>query len=136
MMPQRAYRMVLLSLVLTAAVVWGTMSIIGQSGSNAPYFPSVAKGDWPAYTGDNTGARYSPQTQITAENFNKLEVAWRFKTDSLGPKPEFKLGGTPLVVKGVMYATAGTRRDVVALRADTGEVMWVHAEFEIGRAHV
>src|ERR1041384_4894670 len=98
MMSQRASRQVLLIGVLAAAAVWGTISIVGQSGGNAPYFPSVAKGDWPAYTGDNTGARYSPQSQINAENFGKLEVAWRFKTDNLGTKPEFKLEGTPLVV--------------------------------------
>ncbi len=133
-MSQRVYRLVPLVLILAAAAVWGTVSIGGQSGGSAPYFPSVAKGDWPAYTGDSTGARYSPQSQINAENFNKLEVAWHFKTDNLGTKPEFKLEGTPLVVKGIMYATAGTRRDIVALKADTGELMWVHAEFEGPRA--
>ena len=56
-----------------------------------------------------------------------LEVAWRFKTDSLGPRPEFKLEGTPLMVNGVLYTTAGTRRSVVALDAATGELLWVHA---------
>src|SRR5262244_2443815 len=117
MMSHRVGRKILLLVILAAAAVCGTLSIVGQAGRNAPYSPSAAKGDWPAYTGDSTGARYSPQNQITAENFNKLEVAWRFKTDSLGPKPEFKLEGTPLVVKGVMYTTGGTRRSVVALDA-------------------
>ena len=51
----------------------------------------------------------------TPSNFNKLEVAWRFKTDNLGPRPEYKLEGTPLMVKGVLYTTGGTRRSVVAL---------------------
>jgi glucose dehydrogenase len=37
---------------------------------------------------------YSPLDQINASNFNKLEVAWRFKTDALGPRPEFKLDVT------------------------------------------
>ena len=50
-------------------------------------------------------------------NFNKLEVAWRFKTDNLGPRPEFNLESTPLMVNGVVYSTAGTRRAVVALDA-------------------
>ena len=58
---------------------------------------------------------------------SKLEVAWRFKTDNLGTRPEFKLEGTPLMVKGVLYATAGTRRSVVALDAKTGELIWVHS---------
>ena len=77
--------------------------------------------------------RYSPAAQINATNFNKLEVAWRFKTDSLGPRPEYKLEGTPLMVNGVLYATAGTRRAVVALDAATGELLWVHGEHEGAR---
>ena len=63
----------------------------------------------------------SPLDQINAANFNKLEVAWRFKTDNLGTRPEYKLEGTPLVIKGVLYTTAGTRRSVVALDGRTGE---------------
>src|SRR6185437_8059218 len=71
---------------------------------------------------------------INATNFNQLEVAWRFKTDNMGTRPEFKLEGTPLMVKGVVYATGGTRRSVVALDAKTGELIWVHAEKEGARA--
>ena len=55
-------------------------------------------------------------------------------TDSLGPRPEYKLEGTPLMVNGVLYTTAGTRRAVVALDAATGELRWVHAEHEGARA--
>ena len=78
--------------------------------------------------------RYSPLDQINAANFSKLEVAWRFKTDNLGPFPEFKLEGTPLMVKGVLYATAGTRRSVIALDAKTGELIWSHSLREGKRA--
>jgi len=45
-------------------------------------------GEWRTYGGDLGSTRYSPLDQINAQNFNKLEVAWRFKTDSLGPRPE------------------------------------------------
>ncbi|HWP99220.1 MAG TPA: PQQ-binding-like beta-propeller repeat protein, partial [Vicinamibacterales bacterium] len=93
----------------------------------------TSKGQWPTYTGDLRGTRYSPLDQINAANFNELEVAWRFKTDSLGPRPEFKLEGTPLMVGRVLYATAGTRRSVVALDAATGELLWVHSEREGAR---
>src|SRR5204862_6605503 len=107
-----------------------TVSISGQ-GSR---LPSPANGDWPHYTGDLHGTRYSPLDQINGTNFSKLEVAWRFKTDSLGPRPEFKLEGTPLMVNGVLYTTGGTRRSVVALNAATGELRWVHSELEGARA--
>jgi quinoprotein glucose dehydrogenase len=112
-----------------------TMGVSGQSGAkNGKSGPSTRNGEWPHYTGDLAGTRYSPLDQINADNFNKLEVAWRFKTDNLGTRPEYKLEGTPLMVKGMIYATAGTRRSVVALKADTGELVWVHAEFEGQRA--
>src|SRR6266550_315176 len=105
-----------------------------KAGVNGTQIRSTKNGEWPHYTGDLTGARYSPLDQINADNFNKLEVAWRFKTDNLGTRPEYKLEGTPLVIKGMLYATAGTRRSAVALKADTGELVWVHSEFEGARA--
>src|SRR5882762_5874301 len=92
---------------------------------------SAANGsEWPTYGGDLANTRYRPLDQINAANFNKLEVAWRFKTENLGPRPEFKLEGTPLMVKGVLYTTAGSRRAVVALDPGTGELLWMHSEQE------
>jgi quinoprotein glucose dehydrogenase len=87
-------------------------------------------GEWTTYGGDLASTRYSPLDQITKDNFNKLEVAWRFKTDALGPRAEFNFQGTPLMVDGVVYSTAGTRRAVVALDAGTGELLWMHSENE------
>ncbi len=90
-------------------------------------------GEWRTYGGDLGNTRYAPLDQITADNFSKLEVAWRFKTDNLGPRPETNLEATPLMVNGVLYSTAGTRRAVVALDAGTGELLWVHGEKEGAR---
>jgi len=91
---------------------------------------TTARGEWPSYTGDTRGSRYSPLDQISAGNFSTLEVAWRFKTDSLGPRPEFKLESTPLMVGGTLYTTAGTGRAVIALDAVTGALKWTHKEDE------
>jgi glucose dehydrogenase len=113
-------------------LLWVSVELSGQS----PGQPSTKNGDWPAYTADIKGSRYSPLDQINAGNFKKLEVAWRFKTDNLGTRPEFKLEGTPLMVKGVIYATAGTRRSVVALDAKTGELIWAHSLREGTRAAI
>ena len=98
-----------------------------------PGLSGTSNGEWPSYAGDLRNYRYSPLDQINASNFSKLEVAWRFKTDNLGTRPEYKLEGTPIMVKGVVYATAGTRRSVVALDAVTGELLWVHGEHEGAR---
>jgi quinoprotein glucose dehydrogenase len=107
-----------------------------QTVSSRSALPSTANGEWPYYTADLKGTRYSPLDQINASNFNNLEVAWRFKTDSLGTHPEYKLEGTPLMIKGVIYATAGTRRDIVALDAGTGELRWVYSLREGHRAAI
>src|SRR5262245_32735705 len=130
-MTRRVSRSVMGSLALVAA--FGLMAssprLSGQGG-----LPSTKNGEWTHYTADVRGSRYSPLDQINTANFNQLEVAWRFKTDNMGTRPEFKLEGTPLMVKGVIYATGGTRRSVVALDAKSGELIWVHAEREGARA--
>jgi quinoprotein glucose dehydrogenase len=100
-------------------------AVAGQTGTK--------NGEWPTYGGDLGNTKYAPLEQITAANFNSLEVAWRFKTDNLGPRPEFQFESTPLMVKGVLYSTAGTRRAVVALDAATGEQLWMHSENEGAR---
>ena len=88
------------------------------------------KAEWRTYGADLASTRYSPLDQINAGNFNSLEVAWRFKTDNLGPTAEFNFQSTPLMVGGVLYTTAGSRRSVVAIDATTGETLWVHREVE------
>jgi quinoprotein glucose dehydrogenase len=100
----------------------------GAPKTRSPF--TTARGEWPSYGGDTRALRYSPLDQISAANFGSLEVAWRLKTDSLGPRPEFKLEGTPLMVGGSLYATGGTGRAVVALDAATGGVRWIHREDE------
>ncbi|MBI4475027.1 MAG: PQQ-binding-like beta-propeller repeat protein [Acidobacteria bacterium] len=119
-------------MVIAAGILWMTGGAWSQTGS----LPSTANGEWPHYNADLKGTRYSPLDQINSSNFNKLEVAWRFKTESLGPFPEYKLEGTPLMVKGVLYTTGGTRRSVVALDAKTGELIWAHSLREGKRAAV
>jgi quinoprotein glucose dehydrogenase len=110
--------------LLVGACVVATTALHGQQTAKS-------KGaEWTTYGGDLASTRYSPLDQISKDNFNKLEVAWRFKTDALGPRPEFNFQGTPLMVDGVVYSTAGTRRAVVALDAATGEMLWMHSENE------
>src|SRR3977135_1101208 len=121
------------ALVFTASVLAAlNAGLFGQATGQ----PSTRNGDWPHYTADIHGTRYSPLDQINGTNFNQLEVAWRFKTDNLGPRPEFKLEGTPLAIRGILYTTGGTRRSVVALDGKTGEVIWTHSLREGKRAAV
>ena len=72
-------------------------------------------GEWRHYGGDAGSTRYSPLDQIDSGNAGDLEVVWRWKSDNYGPRPEYNYRTTPLMVDGVLYATAGYRRTVVAI---------------------
>src|SRR3954464_6808190 len=126
MMSQSRRLVVPVSILVALTVSSGSLGkLSGQAG--------VPAGEWRTYGGDLASTRYSPLAQVTATNFNKLEVAWRFKTDPLGPRPEFNFQSTPLMVGGVLFTTAGSRRAVVALDATTGEMLWMHSENEGAR---
>jgi quinoprotein glucose dehydrogenase len=109
---------------IATLLIGGTLALAQTGAKN---------GEWRSYGGDTGNTRYSSLDQINAENFNKLEVAWRFKTSILGPRPEYNLESTPLMVNGVIYTTGGTRRAAVALDAATGEMIWMHSEREGAR---
>ena len=101
----------------------------GRGRNGGPTAPAPAAGPstaWPTYGGNLASHRYSPADQITKDNFSKLEIAWRLKTDFLGPRPDTLYSATPLVVDRVLYTTAGMRRAVIALHAATGEMLWMH----------
>ena len=82
-------------------------------------------GEWHVYGGDLGGTSYSPLDQIDASNIAELQIAWRWTARNQGARPEIKNSTTPLMVDGVLYATAGTRRNVVAIDAGTGETLWM-----------
>ncbi|MDP2389609.1 MAG: hypothetical protein Q8N52_04710, partial [Acidobacteriota bacterium] len=112
--------------VLVMGIGAATVAMRGQTA------PKV--GEWPTYSGDLAATRYSPLDQINAANFNKLQLAFRFRTENFGPRPEFQFQSTPLMVNGRLFTTAGTRRAVVALDATTGETLWMHSLNEGPRA--
>jgi quinoprotein glucose dehydrogenase len=108
------------SLLLTSAAAFAIPPI-------AAWAQTPPDTEWRHYANDLANTRYAPLDQINAGNFSKLEVAWRFKTDNLGPRPEYQYEVTPLMVGGWIYATAGSRRAVVCLNAATGELKWVYS---------
>ena len=124
----------MISKLKKSALVLGALATgLIASGANAEA-PDTANGEWPYYTGDIKGSRYSPLDQINADNFEDLELVWSFSTKNLGTRGEYKLEVTPLMVDGVLYATAGTRRTAIALDGATGELMWLHSMREGLRA--
>jgi quinoprotein glucose dehydrogenase len=122
-MNQRALRFP--AIILATQLLSAISPVAAQTGAK--------NGEWRTYGGDLGNTKYSPLDQINTSNFNTLKLAWRFHTENLGPRPEYNMEDTPLMVNGVVYTTAGGRRDVVALDASTGELLWVHSEKEGSR---
>ena len=129
-MKRIAIRVVPALVLLVAVYAWVSPLVSGQASRDAEHqerrVADVHRGP--------PRSKYSPLDQINGTNFSKLEVAWRLKTDNFGPRPETKLEGTPIMVKGMLYATAGTRRAVVALDPTTGEIKWTYSLDEGERA--
>ena len=75
-----------------------------------------ATGDWPLHNRDLYNARYSPLTDITASNVDRLTMKWSFPAGA-------NIGEvTPLVLDGVMYVNSGSR--LFALDGATGAQLW------------
>jgi len=91
---------------------------------NSEIEPSTV--DWPYYGADAAATHYSPLDIINQNNVNKLEIAWRWKAANFGASPEFNYRTTPIMVNDILYATAGTRRTVVAIDPMNGETLWLY----------
>jgi quinoprotein glucose dehydrogenase len=104
---------------ILALVAGASLAMSAQQGQ-------TPQAQWPTYGGNLASQRYSPLDQINKDNFSKLQIAWRFKTNNLGPNPDNLYSATPLMVNGLLYTTAGTRRAVVALDPGTGEMIWMY----------
>ena len=76
------------------------------------------RGDWLAHGRTWSEQRFSPLTEINAENVSQLSLAWHLDLpDNRGQE------ATPLVVDGVIY-TASAWNIVIAVDAATGTELW------------
>jgi quinoprotein glucose dehydrogenase len=111
---------VLLAVVGLGAAIGMSATLAGQTAAR----PAQTETEWRFFGSDAGATRYSPANQITAANVRDLRVAWRWSARNFGPRPANAMQVSPLIVDGVMYTTAGVNRDVVALDAATGQLLW------------
>ncbi len=83
-------------------------------------------GEWHYYGGDPGTTKYSDLSQIDASNAKDLKIAWQWHARNFGKRPDINWEVTPLMAGGVLFVTAGTRRDVVAIDGATGETLWMY----------
>ncbi|MXY29948.1 MAG: PQQ-binding-like beta-propeller repeat protein [Gammaproteobacteria bacterium] len=100
------------------------------SGENPDRDPSPSA-EWTYYGGQNSFNRYSPLTQISAENVASLEIAWQRPGVDANLQDEFPelafnnyLRGTPILVDGTLYAPNAVGL-VEAFDPGTGKTRWV-----------
>jgi glucose dehydrogenase len=113
-----------LFVALLLLAVWSpplVSSVSGQDRGNPA-------GEWRYWGGDAWSTRYSPLDQISAGNFEGMEVAWTWRGDNFGPEVDFVFRSTPIYAKGRLYTVAGYRRTAVAIDPATGETLWTFRE--------
>jgi len=102
--------------------------VFAQNGSN--------DGEWSSYAADAGSTKYTSLSQINGENFDSLEIAWRWQSIDgdldfealLGPDSEVGFGrlqATPLMIDGILYMLTALNQ-VAALDAASGEVLWTY----------
>ena len=111
--------------------VLGSFAFVSPSGSSPVPLDAAAAAagltvEWLHHRGDAGSTNYSELDLINRDNVEKLEVAWRWHSDNFGPVSWPNLETTPLMANGVLYATAGLRRAVVAIDAVSGETLWMY----------
>ena len=82
--------------------------------------------EWLHHRGNAGSLNYSDLDLINPGNVDRLEIAWRWKSDNFGSVPWANLQTTPIMANGVLYATAGQRRAVVAIDGESGETLWMY----------
>lgn len=116
---------VVVGAVLLGGGAWALHWSKGNAQSSAPLAPQSAT-SWSDYAGDKGGQRFSPASQITPANVDRLKVAWTYRTGDLptnGMPQMFE--ATPLQIGNSLYLCTG-HNIVIALDADTGKERWRH----------
>ncbi len=122
-----------------SALVADSDTILSEPDADEPLEFAAAPADeklfveWLHHRGEPGASNYSPLSLINASNVKQLEIAWRWRSDNFGPGIYANLQTTPIMADGVLYATAGARRVVVAIDAASGETLWMHRTDEGAR---
>ena len=96
--------------LLTALALTSSASLIAQDNI-----------EWFTLGNDFAHTRYTPSSEITADNFDQLEVAWEWDGASFGAVSG---RSTPSYINGKLFTVAGYRRNIIAIDPATGETIW------------
>ena len=119
--------------ILTSLYIGSIFVLVGPSAV-AQY--GATNGEWPSYAADAGSTKYTSLSQIDADNFSRLEIAWRWQSIDadldfdalLGDDADINFGrlqATPLMIDGVLYILTALNQ-VAALDGASGEVLWTY----------
>ncbi len=91
--------------------------------------PSTDHVDWSYYQGDPGANQYSTLDQIDRKNVNQLRRAWTYHSGDVDSSDRSQIQCNPLIINGVLYGTSPQLK-LLALRADTGELIWSFDPFD------
>lgn len=91
---------------------------IGACSTGSGYGDDAPDTNWAFHGNDRAETRFSPLTQINADNVGDLGLAW-----TLDLPDENSLQATPLAVDGVLYFSGGLSK-VYAVDAVSGKMLW------------
>ena len=81
--------------------------------------------EWFTLGNDFAHTRYTPAAEISADNFNDLEVAWEWDGAIFGAVSG---RSTPSYIDGKLFTVAGYNRHVIAIDPKNGETSWSYRE--------
>lgn len=85
--------------------------------------------EWNTFLGDKASTQYSSLQQINRSNVQQLDIAWTFSTGDLIDGVRTEIQANPIIVGDILYSTSPLKK-VFALKADTGELLWMFDPFE------
>ncbi len=125
--------MITRKLLLSISII--TVLVASSILAAIPAVPSVEAqqkvpgADWKRHNGDQVSSNFSPQTQITKDNVNFLQLDWMFAF----PSPPATIGGyntnspgstTGGLIRDGIYYMLTNYGNVIALSMDDGKVVW------------
>ena len=119
---------------IPAIVLLAAVAVTGAQGQIQTSAPKP--GDWPGYSYDQNGRRFSPLTQINTTNVSRLRRVWTYGAvpGAGDPNPANRLETTteavPIAVDGVLYSPT-VQHSIVALEPESGEEVW---KYDLGKA--
>ena len=114
---------------LFALLLFIIASACAEDSGRQDSFDSNEYKEWNTFLGDKASTQYSSLQQINRSNVQQLEIAWTFSTGDLIDGIRTEIQANPIIVGDILYSTSPLKK-VFALKADTGELLWMFDPFE------